>query len=47
MTLLLAHISGLPVEELLLPLLSGGGGLVVGARALKLKLRNSKRRRKR
>jgi hypothetical protein len=44
---LLAHISGLPVEELLVPLLSGGGGLVVGARVLTLKLRDSTRRRTR
>jgi hypothetical protein len=43
---LLAHISGLPVEELLVPLLSGGGGLVVGARALALKLREPRRRRR-
>jgi hypothetical protein len=42
---LLAHISGLPVEELLVPLLSGGTGLVVGARALTLRIRGSKRRR--
>jgi len=42
---LLAHISGLPVEELLVPLLSGGTGLVVGARALTLKLRRPRRRR--
>jgi hypothetical protein len=42
---LLAHISGLPIEELLVPLLSGGGALVVGARALTLKLRESRQRR--
>jgi hypothetical protein len=44
---LLAHISGVPVEELLVPLLSGGTGLVVGARALTLRLRGPKRRRTR
>ncbi|HSJ18314.1 MAG TPA: hypothetical protein VK920_09495 [Solirubrobacterales bacterium] len=44
---MLGHISGLPIEELLVPLLSGGTGLVVGARALTLKLRTPGRRRTR
>jgi hypothetical protein len=42
---LLAHIAGLPVEELVVPLLSGGTALVVGARALTSRFRRPGRRR--
>jgi hypothetical protein len=42
---LIAHVSGVPVEELLLPLVPGGGVLWLALRAAATRFRQPQRRR--